>query len=45
MNVRTKSFWATLGEEITSSTCISKQLIDTCGIISEILMNSLSFEL
>lgn len=33
MNVMTKSFWASLVEEISSLTHISRQLIDTCGII------------
>lgn len=45
MNVMKKSFWASLGEEITSLTCISKQLIDACGTISQILMDFLVYEL
>lgn len=45
MNVKKKSYWASLGEEITSLTCVSRQLIDTCGIISQILMDFLVYEL
>lgn len=44
-NVTKKSYWASLGEEITSLTCVSRQLIDTCGIISQILMDFLVYEL
>lgn len=44
MNVMTKSFWASLGEKITSLTCISRQLIDACGIISQILMDFLVYD-
>ena len=45
MNVMTKSFWSSWGKVITSLTCISRQLIDTCGINSQILMDFLVYEL